>query len=345
MSNGNSNLHDSRANKADEFYTQLQTIEDELRNYQDFFFSKSVFCNADDPYESNFFKYFCLNFNRLHLKKLVCTCYQGSPFAGTQLSLFGDEPNEPIKHAYKIVIDSIRGADGSDTITMDDVKRLLLSEDTKPQLLQGTGDFRSPECIQLLRDCDVVCTNPPFSLMGEYLPLMVNSGKKFIVLGNINHALYAENFAYFKENKVWLGYHSGHFWFKVPDNYVPKPTDFRQDEDGTKWRRMGNICWFTNVDIDRRHQPLLLYKHYSPEEFPKYDNFDAIECPKYSDIPVDYDGMIGVPITYLAYHCNDQFEIIGELKHGCDSEFDLGVPTINGKSKYTRIVIRKKQGI
>jgi hypothetical protein len=178
--------------------------------------------------------------------------------------------------------------------------------------------------------------------MKEYLPLMVNSGKQFLILGNMNHAMFSENFVYFKENKVWLGYNSGHFWFKVPDYYEIKNTDFKIDETGQKWRRMGNICWFTNMDIEIRHQPLDLYMHYTPEKYPTYDTYDAIECGQYKEIPLDTDKIIGVPITYLAYHCNEQFEIVGEFKHGCDSEFDLAVPVVDGKSKYTRIAIRNR---
>lgn len=198
--------------------------------------------------------------------------------------------------------------------------------------------------MALLEECDIVVTNPPFSLMKEYLPLLINSGKKFIILGNMNHAMYVETFEFFKENRVWLGYNSGHFWFRVPDYYEEKQTDFRIDEQGQKWRRMGNICWFTNLDIEKRHQPLDLYKRYTSEEYPTYDTYDAIECGKYSEIPMDTDKIIGVPITYLAYHCPEQFEIIGEFKHGCDSKFDLAVPIVNGTSKYTRVAIKRAHG-
>lgn len=328
---GNSNLHMSRAGKTDEFYTQLSTIEDELRHYRNYFRGKVIFCNADDPaigedgqdhfgddlggYTSNFFRYFQLNFVQLGIKKLITTHYESS------------KPS----YKYEIVSTDVDGQTG----IPDYIKTPL----------QGNGDFRSQECLELLKECDIVVTNPPFSLMKEYLPLMVESGKQFLVLGNINHALYCENFVFFKENKVWLGYNSGHFWFRVPDYYEAKGTDFKIDEQGQKWRRMGNICWFTNMDIDIRHQPLELYKVYSPEEFPTYDTFDAIECGKYSEIPADTDKIIGVPITYLAHHCNEQFEIIGEFKHGCDSEFDLAVPMVNGKAKYTRIAIRKRKSI
>lgn len=324
---GNSNLHMSRAGKTDEFYTQLSTIEDELRHYRRYFRDKVIFCNADDPaagedgqdrfgdglggYTSNFFRYFQLNFQQLGIKKLITTHYEA------------DKPS------YKFEIVS---TDNADQIGLPDYVKTPL---------EGNGDFRSPECLALLEECDIVVTNPPFSLMKEYLPLLVNSGKQFLVLGNMNHALYSENFVYFKENKVWLGYNSGHFWFRVPDYYQEKQTDFRIDDNGQKWRRMGNICWFTNMDIEKRHQPLDLYKRYTPEEYPTYETYDAIECGRYSEIPKDTDKVIGVPITYLAYHCPEQFHIIGELKHGCDSEFDFAVPMVNGKSKYTRLLIQR----
>lgn len=342
----NSNLHMSRAGKTDEFYTQLSTIEEELRHYRKYFKDKVVLCNCDDPYESNFFKYFALNFNTLGLKKLITTCYATSPVVYTQLSLFGEEKVVGIqregKKAYKIEITEVKDEDGNDTIDLSDVEYLLKNNNNVLSLLEGDGDFRSEECLALLDESDIVVTNPPFSLMKEYLPLMVNSGKKFLVLGNTNHATFNETFKYFKENKVWLGYNSGHFWFMVPEHYQEKKTDFKIDETGQKWRRMGNICWFTNMDIDRRHQPLVLYKKYSESEYPTYDTYDAIECGRYNEIPMDTDKIIGVPITYLAYHCDEQFEIVGEFRHGCDNEFDLAVPVVNGKSKYTRIAIRNR---
>lgn len=325
---GNSNLHMSRAGKTDEFYTQLSTIEDELRHYRKYFKDKIIFCNADDPaigedgqdhfgdglggYTSNFFRYFQLNFQQLGIKKLITTHYEA------------DKPS------YKFEIVS---NDNADQIGLPDYVKTPLA---------GNGDFRSPECLALLEECDIVVTNPPFSLMKEYLPLLVNSGKQFLVLGNINHALFGETFVYFKENKVWLGHNSGHFWFRVPDYYEEKKTDFKIDKNGQKFRRMGNICWFTNMDIEKRHQPLDLYMRYSPEKYPTYDTFDAIDCERYSEIPYDTEKIIGVPITYLAYHCPEQFEIVGEFNHGCDSEFDLAIPKIEGKSRYKRIAIRNK---
>lgn len=326
---GNSNLHMSRAGKADEFYTQLSTIEDELRHYRKYFKGKVVFCNADDPavgedgqdhfgdglggYTSNFFRYFQLNFTQLGLKKLITTHY------------VADGPS------YKFEIVS---NDSGDQIRLPDYVKTPL---------EGNGDFRSPECLALLDECDIVVTNPPFSLMKEYLPLIINSGKQFLILGNMNHITYKEIFHYFKNSQMWLGYNSGHFWFRVPDYYEEKDTDFKLDKLGQKWRRLGNICWFTNMDIEKRHQPLDLFMRYTPEKFPTYDTYDAIDCEHYNEIPADTDKIIGVPITYLAYHCPEQFEILGKFDGGSETnELDLAKPLINGKAKYKRIAIRAK---
>lgn len=325
---GNANLHASRAARVNEYYTQLSTIEDELQYYRSYFKGKVVFCNCDDPaygddgqdhfgdgqggYTSNFFRYFQLNFKQLGLKKLIATHY------------------DPEKPTYKLEIVGDQDGDGQIT-NMDIVKTDL----------NGNGDFRSPECLELLNECDIVATNPPFSLMNEYLPTLVKSGKQFLVLGNINHAFYKEIFPYILDGIVWLGRNNGHFWFRVPDYFEPKKTDYKEDADGQKWRRLGNICWFTNLDIPSRHEPLDLYKLYTPEEFPKYDTYDAIHCKRYDQIPKDYYGIIAAPITYLAHHCPEQFEIVGEFKHGIDGPFDLAVPKLDGGDKYTRVAIRR----
>ena len=321
---GNRNLHMSRAGKTDEFYTQLSTIEDELRHYRKYFRGKVIFCNADDPaigedgqdhfgdglggYTSNFFRYFQLNFQQLGIKKLITTHYEA------------DKPS------YKFEI-----------VSNDNAEQIGLPDYVKTPL-EGDGDFRSSECLALLEECDIVVTNPPFSLMKEYIPLVMESGKQFLVLGNMNHVTIKEIFHYFKDNKMWLGYNSGHFWFRVPDYYEEKQTDFKIDELGQKWRRMGNICWFTNMDIPKRHEPLDLYKKYSPDEFLKFDEFDGINVNKTTDIPYDYSGIIGVPISYMGYHCREQFKIIGLD----DPENWLGHgPLLNGKAKYRRLLIQK----
>lgn len=289
-----------------------------------------------------------MNFNALGLKKLITTCYATSPITYTQLSLFDDEEITYSvgngKKPYKIEITEVADVNGDVTVDLSDVEYLLKNKKNALTLLNEDGDFRSKECIDLLNECDIVVTNPPFSLMKEYLPLIINSGKQFLILGNINHVTFREIFHFFKEDKFWLGYNSGHFWFKVPEYYEEKGTDFKIDESGQKWRRMGNICWFTNMDIEKRHQKLELYKHYDPLEYPTYDTFEAIDCKEYKEIPNDYFGIIGVPITYLPYHCADQFEILGKFDGGTESnELDLAKPLINGQAKYKRIAIRRKK--
>lgn len=343
----NSNLHMSRSGKTDEFYTQLSTIEEELRHYRKYFKDKIILCNCDDPYESNFFKYFALNFNVLGLKKLITTCYATSPITHTQLSLFENSEITYIdkegKKPYKIEITEVKDETGNDTIDLSDVEFLLKNNKNVLTLLQGDGDFRSPECLSLLDECDVVVTNPPFSLMKEYIPLLAEKNKLFLVLGNMNHITFKEIFHYFKNNEMWLGNNAGHFWFKVPDYYEAKNTDYKQDETGQKWRRLGNICWFTNMDIEKRHMPLDLFKRYSPEKYPTYDTYDAIHVEYYNEIPFDTDKVMGVPITYLAYHCDEQFEILGKFDGGsATNELDLAKPVINGKAKYKRIAIKKR---
>ena len=332
---GNSNLHMSKSGRTDEFYTQLSTIEEELRHYRKYFKDKTVLCNCDDPYESNFFKYFALNFNALGLKKLITTCYATSPITYTQLSLFEEEEISYSvgegKKPYKIEITEVTDVNGDSTVDLSDVEYLLKNKKNALTLLNEDGDFRSSECIALLDECDIVVTNPPFSLMKEYIPLLMRKNKEFIILGNVNHITLSEIKPFVLNNNLWLGYTSGHFWFRVPDYYEAKGTDYKQDEDGQKWRRMGNSCWFTNLDIPKRHIPIDLYAKYSDEKYPHYDDFDAIECGTTKEIPEDYYGMIGVPITYLPYHCTDQFEIL-----------EIVTPKINNKSKYKRLLIRWK---
>lgn len=330
----NSNLHMSRAGKTDEFYTQLSTIEEELRHYRKYFKDKVVFCNCDDPYESNFFKYFALNFNVLGLRKLITTCYETSPIVCTQLTLFDDERtlyiHKEAKRAYKIEISEVKDENGSNTVDLADVEFLLRNNKNVLTCLEGDGDFRSEECLELLKECDIVVTNPPFSLMKEYIPLLMAYNKSFIILGNVNHITFSEVKPFVLKGEMWLGYNSGHFWFRVPEYYEAKGTDYKEDSDGQKWRRMGNSCWFTNLDIPKRHIPLDLWSKYTVDKYPKYDDFDAIECSTTREIPEDYYGTIGVPITYLPYHCAEQFEIL-----------EIVTPKIDNKSKYKRLLIRR----
>ena len=331
---GNSNLHDSSRNKQDEFYTHLQLIEDELKHYRHHFKGKRVLCNCDDPYESNFFKYFAMNFNALGLKSLTATCYAYSCVAGKEIDLFTPKTKTP----HKIVITEVGDVNGDGRIDLADVEWLIKNDKNVLTKLQGDGDFRSAECVELLKQADIVVTNPPFSLFREYVAQLMEHGKQFLIIGNMNAVTYKEIFALIKENKVWLGNKAGHFWFKVPDSYEEKATDFKTDENGQKWRRMGNICWFTNLDIEKRHEEMTLFRRYSPEEYPKYDNYDAIEVARTADIPKDWNGDLGVPITYMAQYNPDQFQII-KFRKG-DDDKDL---SINGKPTYFRIIIRRKK--
>jgi hypothetical protein len=210
-------------------------------------------------------------------------------------------------------------------------------------LLEGDGDFRSSECVELLKQADVVVTNPPFSLFRNYIALLMEYGKSFVIVGNQNAITYREIFPLIRDNKVWLGYNNGHFWFKVPDSYEEKKTDFKIDEHGQKWRRMGNICWFTNLDIEKRHEEMTLFRTYSPEVYPKYDNYDAIEVSRTADIPCDYYGLMGVPITYMQYYNPEQFEIVSDSRYHDGQDFSDDINVINGKTLYRRLLIRRKR--
>ena len=340
----NANLR--RANKAknDEFYTQLADIERELSHYRDFLKGKTVFCNCDDPYESNFFKYFAMNFNFLGLKKLIATCYDSSPIVGEQLSLFPD------KRPYKIEITEVLDENGDGAIDLADVEYLLKNKHNTRAKLKN-GDFRSDECIKLLKQADVVVTNPPFSLFREYVAQLFEYDKKFIIIGNQNALTYKEIFKLLKENKIWLGYsiHSGDREFRVPDSYPLSAAGYRIDEAGNKYIRVKGVRWFTNVDYEERHEDLILYNNYTPEEFPCYDNYNAINVDKTQNIPCDYNGLIGVPITFLDKYNPEQFEIID----GIGRYSMLAGPTketkgkyltaINGVPKYARVIIRRKK--
>jgi len=343
---GNKNLNDSARNKHDEFYTQLSLIENELRHYKAHFAGKTVLCNCDDPYESNFFKYFAINFNFLGIKKLIATCYMGSPIASTQLTLFDDEliEDKTTKTPHKIVISEVDDYNCDGRIDLLDVEYLLRNKKNTLTRLQGDGDFRSEECIVLLKQADIVVTNPPFSLFRDYMAQLVEHNKDFLIIGNLNAVKYKEILPLFMTDKVWLGNNSGHYWFKVPETYEEKSTDFKIDESGQKWRRMGNICWFTNLDFEKRHEDMTLFRTYSPDIYPKYDDYDAIEVSKTADIPSDYGGVIGVPITFMTRHNPEQFSLIGVLNSGTGNEYDYAKAVVNGKQLYTRILIRRKQG-
>ena len=350
---GNSNLQQANKNKKDEFYTQLTDIEKELRHYKNHFKGKTVFCNCDDPFESNFFKYFALNFNFLGLKKLIATCYDGSPIAGDELPLFTDENESKVqKVAYKIEITEVTDENGDGAIDLADVELLIKNHKNTLTTLKGNGDFRSDECIELLKEADIVVTNPPFSLFREYVAQLVQYNKKFLIIGNQNAITYKEIFPLIKENKIWFGasIHSGDREFAVPDNYPLNAAGSRIDENGKKYIRVKGVRWFTNLDYPQRHEELDLYKRYNPEEYPKYDNYDAINVNKTCDIPYDYDGVMGVPITFIDKFNPEQFEILGATESegkgfSCgmwNEKSNIAQPMINGVKLYKRIFIRKK---
>lgn len=280
----NKDLNKAGQNKKDEFYTQITDIEKEMRHYKDHFKGKTILCNCDDPEYSNFWKYFELNFDVLGLKKLIATHYDSE------------------KPTYKLEL--MCDVDGDGKITSKDIVKTPMKQN---------GDFRSPECIELLKEADIIATNPPFSLFREYIAQLFEYDKKFIIIGNINAVKYKEVFPYLQQNKVWLGasIHSGDREFRVPDDYELNASSYRVDENGTKYIRVKGVRWITNLDYPQRHEDLLLYKSYNPIEYPKFENFDAINIDKTNEIPFDYDGIMGVPITFIDKYNPDQFEIIG----------------------------------
>ena len=350
MAGNNSSLRAASGAKEDEFYTQLTDVENELRYYRKHFKGKTVFCNCDDPFESNFFKYFVLNFNRLGLKKLIATCYATSPIANQQLSLFdvlgGDEANKG--KPYKAVVTKIYDATGDGGIDMLDVAELFKIGENELIELKGDGDFRSDECLELLEEANIVVTNPPFSLFREYVGTLMDYNKEFLIIGSQNALTYKEIFPLLMANKMWLGYKSGDMAFTVPDYYEPRETRYWEDEDGQKWRSMGNICWFTNLDIKKRHEDLILIKKYNPEEYPKYDNYNAINIDRVVNIPYDYEGLMGVPITFMDKYNPEQFEIIDGigrysiLNNEETKKAGKYLSMIDGKAKYFRYIIRNK---
>ena len=307
----NTNLKTAKKNKNDEFYTLMEDIEKEMRYYKDFFKGKVVYCNCDDARESNFFKYFSLNFEFLGLKKLITTGYKADG-KGVVLVYEGD------KNGNRRV----------------DNEEIIVNE------LNGDGDFRSEECIEYLKQADVVVTNPPFSLFRQYVKQLMDYNKKFIIIGNQNAITYKEIFPYIKNNQLWLGMsmNGSNRWFVAPDSYEVKENaaGYKLDEKGRKMFFVNGVTWFTNIENKRRNEKLDLYKKYSFEDYPKYDNYDAIEVSRVDEIPMDYDGVMGVPITFLYKYNPTQFEII-KFRKG-DDDKDLSV---NGKTPYFRILIRK----
>jgi len=323
----NRDLNKAKRGRNDDFYTQLTDIEKELRHYANYFRKggKVVYCNCDDPKVSNFFQYFWRNFRHFRLSKLIATCYKNQ-----NPGIFSLQGNE--KAVGLIVTESPDSG--------PDLPNIRIFN------LGGDGDFRSDECVELLNEADVVVTNPPFSLFREYIGQLVDYDKDFIIVGNMNAITYKDVFPLIKGQKIWLGssIKSGDREFGVPDHYPLEAANNRVDENGNKFVRVKGVRWFTNLDHVRRHEKLILYKPYSPERYPNYDNYHAIEVGRVADIPCDYDGEMGVPLSFLDKHNPDQFEILGMdadflamHKGGWSSRFYL-----SGRRKYARIVIRKR---
>ena len=357
---GNNQLSAAKKAKNDEFYTRMPDIENELVHYRKHFKGKVVLCNCDDPFESNFFKYFALNFNPLGLKKLIATCYSGSPIAGGeyQPSLFDDDVDENTgrhRRAYKAVVNVFRDTTGDGGLDMDDIKNLLDSGENELTELHGdgtygAGDFRSRECLELLDEADIVVTNPPFSLFREYVATLMEHGKKFVIVGNQNAITYKEAFPLLRDDRLWLGYNKVKE-FVVPSADHPERGNIVTDGKGGLIAKFGNICWYTNLDITKRHEDLLLYRRYKedPSRYPKYDNYDAIEVSKVKDIPEDYWGVMGVPITFMDKYNPDQFDIVGcsesegrGFSNGLwDPASKTAQPIINGHKVYKRLFVRR----
>lgn len=352
----NKDLRKAKRNKKDEFYTMLTDIEKEMRHYKEHFKDKAVYCNCDDPRVSNFFHYFSYNFKQLGLKKLITTCYKNQ-----NMDLFSMNDSE---QAIYLEYEGEKNGGNVPTPEQIGIKHL-----------KGDGDFRSEECIELLKQADIVVTNPPFSLFREYVAQLIEYDKKFIIIGNVNAITYKEIFKLIKDNNLWLGpsIHSGDREFGVPDDYPLRAAGCRKDEKGRKFIRVKGVRWFTNLDYTERHEDLILYKNYSPEEYPKYDNYDAINVDRVADIPVDYEGYMGVPITFMDKYNPEQFEIIGQgqgnlyrelveeglsakfvndyYKHGGKGSIKPNHPVLgyydnNNKPiiPYMRLIIKRKEG-
>jgi hypothetical protein len=342
----NKNLKNARRAKNDEFYTQYSDIQKEIEAYLDYnpdvFCDKVVYCNCDDPFESNFFRYFVLNFDKLGLKQLITTSYKPSPIANTQLGLFGDDKTltklkgRPKVTANKFIINEVGDIDGDGEFNLKDIaQQLKVNKHNEWMSLEDDGDFRSDECINLLKRSDIVATNPPFSLFREYIKQLVDYDKKFLIIGSLNAITYKEVFPLIKDNKIWLGVSSGAKTYIKPDKTL---------------QTMGNTCWFTNLDHGRRHQPLHLMteaeviKFGTKKPFKKYDNYNAIEVSFVKNIPGDYDGVMGVPISFLDKYSPEQFEILGMDDHRLQYPNWRGRgPDLNGKPVYRRVIIKHKK--
>lgn len=349
----NKTLQSAKSAKKDEFYTQLADIESELKHYKDQFKDKVVYCNCDDPFESNFFKYFAANFNSLGLKQLITTSYKPSPVANTQLVLQGTgvpeqvvEPKgRPKITANKFIINEAQDINGDGAFSLDDIaKQLKANKNNEWAPLEGdeeypAGDFRSKECVELLKQSDIVVTNPPFSLFREYLAQLVQYDKKFLIIGNKNSITYREVFKLIKEDRMWLGYRNinSDMWLEVPSG-----EKYEKIVDGKKLKHI-MACWFTNLDTVKRHEFFDMYKKYIPENYPKFHNYDAINVNVVSEIPGDYDEAMGVPITFLDKYNPEQFSIIG--LGISNSGIEVGVKPYDNEHKRYRKEVQQRGAV
>lgn len=351
---GNAKLNHAFIVKKDEFYTQYEDVKKEMLNHWKHLKGKKILCNCDDPFESAFFRYFVIHFNEIGLAGLSSTCYAESELAGREYPLEGETG------AYKAVVNNVP----DETLLMPDgsldLESLFAIPGNSLVFLEGDGDFRSDECIALLREADIVTTNPPFSLFRDYMELLTHHKKDFIILGNMNATTTKEIFPLFRDNEVWYGesIRSGDRKFFVPDSYPLNAAGCGIDNNGRHFIRVKGVRWFTNLETSRLHQPLELTCLYSPEKYPHYENYNAIEVGRTQNIPIDYDGIMGVPITFLDKYSPDQFEIImlangnartnvssnilSEVQYQPHSEDRGGVGIINGRRAYARILIRRK---
>ena len=322
----NKNLRSAKTDKKDEFYTQLSDIEKELKHYKNHFKGKVVLCNCDDPRVSNFFHFFSYNFEKFGLKKLIATCYKNQ-----DADLFSQKKSD------KAIYLEYTGDKNGDNIPNP--------EEIGIRDLQGDGDFRSRECIELLKEADIVVTNPPFSLFREYVAQLVEYDKKFVIIGNLNALTYRDIFKLVKDNKLWFGYsiHSGDREFRVPEDYPLNAASSRIDEEGNKFIRVKGVRWYTNLDFNERHEDLILYKKYNENDYLKYENFDGINVDVTKDIPVDYTGSMGVPITFIDKFNPDQFEIIG--LGISNSGIECGVTPYKPEHKKYRKEIQKRGAV
>lgn len=345
----NKNLHSARTAKTDEFYTQLVDIEKELKHYKEQFRDKVVYCNCDDPFESNFFKYFAGNFNALGLKRLIATSYKPSPIANTQLGLFGEDktlttPKGRQKTtANKFIINEVSDIDGDGAFDLRDIaEQLKTNKNNEWAPLENDGDFRSSESVELLKEADIIVSNPPFSLFREYIAQLTEYNKKFLIIGNTNAITYKEVFKLIKDDNLRTGYTNFNvgMFFEVPNDW---DLYHHIDKNGKKIARVSTSCWFTNLEVEKHKQDIVLYKKYNSENYPQYANYDGIEVSKVQEIPMDYEGGMGVPITFVDKYNPDQFKILG--LGISNSGLDIGVKPYEKEHKTYRKEVQKRGAV